>query len=292
MRFRGRRDVFRLDARTKSDSGVSMAAATVALGTSPEVLQPTSEQEAVEAFADGSDVTVLGGGTIVVPDLTYGYRAPKRVLMLARAGLSGIRRDGTRVTLGATTPVQDLVDLPAPIGPCAANVADLEIRSQGTVAGNLCAGRGLDAPRGDLQSALIAVGATIRSAGVGGERSEPAEDFLAGGEDRLVLDISFEEPAAGAFAALDRAHTHDYTALAVSAARVADGSIRVAASGVAGPAVRLASAEAKADDPGAAGEAALKDVTFEDDALASAWYREKTLPVLVRRALSQLQEAT
>jgi aerobic carbon-monoxide dehydrogenase medium subunit len=256
------------------------------------VLQPTSEQEAIEAFGDGSDVTVLGGGTIVVPDLTYGYLAPKRVLMLGRAGLSGIRRDGTRVTLGATTPVQDLVDLPAPIGPCAANVADLEIRSQGTVAGNLCAGKGHDAPRGDLQSAFIAVGATVRFAGAGGERSEAVEDFLAGGDSRLVLDISFDEPAAGAFAALDRAHTHDYTALAVSAARVADGSIRLAASGVAGSAVRLTSAEAKADDAEAAGEAALGDVTFADDALASAWYREKTLPVLVRRALSQLQEAT
>ena len=30
--------------------------------------------------------------------------------------------------------------------------------------------------------------------------------------------------------------------------------------------------------------------TFADDALASAWYRERTLPVLVRRALTQLQE--
>jgi CO/xanthine dehydrogenase FAD-binding subunit len=32
-------------------------------------------------------------------------------------------------------------------------------------------------------------------------------------------------------------------------------------------------------------------VTFADDALASAWYREKTLPVLVRRALTKLKES-
>ena len=40
----------------------------------------------------------------------------------------------------------------------------------------------------------------------------------------------------------------------------------------------------------AAGEAALSDVTPEDDALASAWYRRKILPVLVRRALTELEE--
>ena len=269
-----------------------MAAATTAIDTAPEVLQPTSEQKAIEAFGDGADVTVLGGGTIVVPDITYGYLKPTRVLMLAKAGLAGISKEGSRTTIGATTPVQDLVELPAPIGPCAANVADVEIRSQGTLGGNLCAGQGHDAPRGDLQAALIAVGATVRSTGAGGERTEPVEDFLAGRDRRLVLDVSFEEPQTGAYAPLDRTHTHDYTALAVAAARTAGGETRLAATGVAGPATRLAAAEDKADDPEAAGAAALEGLTFADDALASAWYREKTLPVLVRRALTQLQEAS
>jgi len=30
---------------------------------------------------------------------------------------------------------------------------------------------------------------------------------------------------------------------------------------------------------------------MHDDALASAWYREQTLPVLVRRALTRLEES-
>ena len=33
-------------------------------------------------------------------------------------------------------------------------------------------------------------------------------------------------------------------------------------------------------------------MTFADDALASAWYREQTLPVLVRRVLTQLEESS
>jgi CO/xanthine dehydrogenase FAD-binding subunit len=263
-----------------------MAIASPALNEATEVRRPASEDEAITAFGDGRDVLVVGGGTIVVPELTYGRLRPARALMLTDAGLAGISREGSRVTIGATTPVQDLVDLPAPIGPCAGNVADLEIRLQGTVGGNLCARGSEDAPRGDLQGAFLAVGASVRSAGAGGVSEEPLEDFLARRDARLVLAVAYEEPAAGAFAALDRPHTHDYTALAVSGARAADGTICLAATGAGPHGLRLSAAE------GGAADAALEDVEPEDDALASAWYRRKVLPVLVRRVLTQLREAT
>jgi aerobic carbon-monoxide dehydrogenase medium subunit len=258
--------------------------------TASEVLIPTSADEAVSAFGDGAGVTVIGGGTIVMPEITYGRLQPTKAILLGRAGLAGVRRHGSTVTIGAATPVTELSGMPAPLGPCAANVADVEIRGQATVGGNLCAGQGPDAPRGDLQAPLLALGATVRSAGAGGERTEPLEAFFASAESRLLLDVTYEE-APGAWVCLDRPHTHDYTSLAVAAVRAADGSIRIAASGVAGKASRLPSAEAAASDPDAAGKAAVADVTFEDDALASAWYRERTLPVLVRRALTQLKEA-
>ncbi|MDQ3086220.1 MAG: FAD binding domain-containing protein [Actinomycetota bacterium] len=268
-----------------------MAIATVALGAGAEVLHPDSEEEAIAAFGDGVKMTILAGGTIVVPEMTYGYLKPQRVLMLGGAGLTGVARDGSRTTIGAMTSVQDLVELAAPLGPCAANVADREIRAQATVGGNLCAPVGRDAPRGDLQAAFLALDAQVRSAGAGGERTDSVEEFLADKDGRLVLDISFEEPSAGGFARLDRPHTHDYSALTVCVARTSEAAVRIAVAGVDGPAVRLPSAEAKADDPAAAGDAAVQDVTFADDALASAWYRERTLPVLIRRALSELQEA-
>ena len=267
-----------------------MAVASVASGTATEILMPGSEDEAIAAFGDGADVVVVGGGTIVVPDMTYRRLRPTKALMLGRAGLSGIEKDGSRVTIGAMTPVQELTGMTAPLGPCAANVADLEIRSQATVGGNLCAGEGYEAPRGDLQGAFLALGATARSAANGEVNEEPLEDFLGQGQ-RLLLSVSFDEPAAGAFAGLDRPHTHDYTALAVSGARAADGTLRLAATGTGSWGVRLPSAEAAAGDPAAAGEAALQDVSPQDDALASAWYRAKVLPVLVRRVLTDLQES-
>jgi aerobic carbon-monoxide dehydrogenase medium subunit len=263
-----------------------MAGAGVASDAATEVLMPGSEDEAIAAFGDGAEVVVVGGGTIVLPDLTYRRLRPTKALMLGHAGLSGVTTDGSRVTIGAMTPVQELVEMGAPLGPCAANVADMEIRSQGTVGGNLCAGDGYEAPRGDLQGALLALGATARSASGGEVTEEPLEDFLAKRADRLLLSVSFDEPAAGAFAGLDRPHTHDYTALAVSGARGADGTIRLAATGAGTHGQRLHSAE------GGDADAALDDVAPHDDALASAWYRTKVLPVLVRRVLSDLEESS
>ena len=75
-----------------------MGTATVARGAETEVLSPVSEDEAIAAFGDGSGVTVLAGGTIVVPDMTYGYLKPERVLMFGGAGLAGIARDGSRAS--------------------------------------------------------------------------------------------------------------------------------------------------------------------------------------------------
>jgi len=257
-----------------------------------EVLIPSSPAEAVELFGDGAGTTVIGGGTVVVPEITHGRLDPSRVLMLARAGLGGVSSEGETVTIGAAASIESLLDLGVDaLAACARNVADIEIRGQATLGGNLCVGGSSEAPRGDLQGCLLALGARVRSSGADGERSEPLEDFLANRGGRLVLDVSFERPAASAYAALEYPHTHEYTVLAVSGARAASGETRLAATGVAGPGSRLPSAEAKASDPEAAGGAAVSDVSFADDALASAWYREQTLPVLVRRVLTQLQES-
>jgi CO/xanthine dehydrogenase FAD-binding subunit len=259
-----------------------------------EVLFPTSAEEAIAQFGDGGDVTVLGGGTIVMPELTYGRLAPSKVVSLARAGLDTLETDGTSVTIGAALPIARLAELAddvTALAQCALNVADYEIRRQGTVGGNICAGAGHDAPRGDLQGPLLALEAQARSVGSAGEATESLEEFLAHRDGRLLLDLTFEKPAASAFAAIDYPHTHEYTVLAVTGARTAGGETRLAATGVAGYGTRLTGAERATDDPQKAGAAAVGDVTLGDDALASAWYREQTLPVLVRRVLAELQEA-
>ena len=105
-----------------------------------QVIAPTSRAEAVDAFGDGSGVTVLGGGTILMPELNYGRLRPERVLLLQNAGLSRNRAqrrlsDDRRDDDGGRARARRR----EPLGTAARNVADHEIRAQATLGGNLCA---------------------------------------------------------------------------------------------------------------------------------------------------------
>jgi CO/xanthine dehydrogenase FAD-binding subunit len=245
------------------------------------VVIPRSRDEAVAAFGSGQGVTVLGGGTILMPELTSGRIRPDRVLLLGRAGLDQIREEGAELVVGAGVRVAALLDAPEPLAAAARRVGDPEIRNQATIGGNLCAPPGLDYPRGDLQAPLIALGATVSSAGAGGERTEPVADFLSGDRSsRLALELRIPTGRRGASAVVRRPHAHSYTILAVVGSSAPDGSdVRLAVSGAGAHATRI-------EDP----ESPTAGLTFADDALASAWYRQKMLPVLVARVLSQLKE--
>jgi carbon-monoxide dehydrogenase medium subunit len=256
----------------------------------PELLRPTSPAEATAAFGDGADVTVLAGGTILLPELTNGRLRPARVLLLGRAGLSGIDNANGVVRIGAATPVAELEEAPEPLSTAAKHVADREIRAVGTIGGNLCASPGDAAPRGDLQAPLLALGARVTSVGAGGERSEDVEAFLDSGSGRLVLSIDVPGGQPFGYARLDRPHTHHYTMLAVTAVRGTEG-VRVAASGVGPRARRLHGVESALAGGASAADAAARaaeGLELPTDALASAWYREQMLPLLVQRALGQL----
>ncbi len=241
-----------------------------------EVVVPASPEEAVSAFGEGVDLTVIAGGTIVMPDLMARRVRPTRALLLTRAGLAGVERAAGKVTIGAATPLAALEDGDEPLATAARHVADPEIRGQATVGGNLCSTSSADAPRGDLQAPLIVLGASVRSAGPGGERTEPVEEFITDGAGRLVLDVSYEEaPRKTAYAAATRPHSHHYTILAVAAAE-RDGEVRLAATGLGPRAVSL-----DPDNP-------LAGIDPPDDAVASGWYRAHVLPKLVERALADL----
>jgi CO/xanthine dehydrogenase FAD-binding subunit len=256
----------------------------------PELLTPTSPAEAAAAFGDGEGVTVMGGGTILLPELTYGSLRPSRVLLLGRAGLNGVDNSNGVVRIGAGTPVGELQDAPEPLATAARHVADQEIRAVATIGGNLCAAAGQSAPRGDLQAPLLALGARITSAGAGGEQTEDVEAFLESGSGRLVLSIDVPGGQPFGYARLDRPHTHHYTMLAVTAVKASEG-VRVAASGVGARSMRLRGVEAALAAGATAADAAAhaaEGLDLPTDALASAWYRAQMLPLLVQRALGQL----
>jgi aerobic carbon-monoxide dehydrogenase medium subunit len=257
-----------------------------------EVLVPTSPEEAASAFGDGDGVTVLAGGTIVMPEIKFGRMRPQRTLYLGRAGLDRIERANGAYRIGAMTRVSALVDgAPEPLATFAAHVGDYEVRGQATVGGNLCAPPSESVARGDLQAPLLALNARVRSAGAGGERIDSIDDFLSVGPGgRLVVAIEVDEPKRAGAAAVRRPHAHAYTILAVAVAETADG-VRVAVAGAGPRAVRATSVEQALAGGAAAEEAAqeaLSDVEPRDDALASGAYRREVLAGLVGRALSNV----
>jgi aerobic carbon-monoxide dehydrogenase medium subunit len=253
-----------------------------------EALMPTNAAEAAGLFGDGSDVTVFGGGTILLPEIAAGRLRPGRALMLHRAGLDTLDAGGDVIRIGAMTTIAALVegtdDL---LTRFAEHVGDREVRQTATVGGNLCASTGIGMQRGDLGAPLIALGARVRSTGTGGERNEPVEDFLSGDRSgRLVLSIEYDRPSGkSASEMMRRRHAHSY-AVANVAVCATNGDLRVGISGVGPLAVRARSVE-RSRDP----DDVLKDVEPVGDALASADYRRKLLPLLVRRALDQLESA-
>jgi len=254
-----------------------------------ELLVPTSAAEAASLFGDGDGITVFGGGTILLPEITAGRLTPARAMMLHRSGLDRITVESDHVTIGAATPVSALIDLPdAPLAGFAVHLADWEVRAAATIGGNLCAPPGRESQRGDLGAPLIALGARVRSTGRGGERIEPVEDFLAADdrEARLVLEVEYDRaPRRSGSSGMRRRHAHSYLVAAVAATTLDDGSdLRLAVAGAGATAVRCRSVEASRDP-----QAVLDDVDPVDDAVASAAYRRSVLPVLVRQALERLE---
>jgi CO/xanthine dehydrogenase FAD-binding subunit len=253
-----------------------------------EVLIPTSSKEAAKLFGEGKGVTVFGGGTILLPEIASGRLNPARALLLHRSGLDSLKAGKKVVRVGAMVTVGALIDATDDlVTRFAAEIGDGEVRCTATVGGNLCATPGIGAQRGDLGAPLIAVGARVRSTGKGGERTEPVEDFLAGERaGRLVLEIEYDRPSGKTAAEMmRRRHAHSYAVVNVAAAE-ANGELRIGISGVGPVAVRSRAVEKSrnADD-------VLKDVEPVSDALASADYRRKMLPLLMRRALDQLESA-
>jgi CO/xanthine dehydrogenase FAD-binding subunit len=255
-----------------------------------EVLVPTSADEAASLYGDGEGITVFAGGTILLPEIAAGRLRPGRALMLHRSGLDRLRVDDGRVVIGAMVPVAALTESDDEVlAEFARHVADGEVRRGATVGGNICATPGAELQRGDLGAPLIALGARVRSVGTGGERTEPLEDFLAGDRDgRLVLELQYDRfPRRSGTSGLRRRHAHSYAIAGVAACTREDGSeLRVALSGVAPTAIRSRAVEA-----GRNPAAVLEDVQPVDDAVATAAYRRKVLPLLVREALDRLESA-
>ena len=269
---------------------------------------PRSIAEALDLLREhGDDVVVMTGGTLVMSAINGGQLFPRRLMSLKRAGIDQLRAENGRFEIGAAVTASRLAsetDLPL-LTQAAAGLGGPALRNQATIGGNLFA----HAPYGDLGVALMALDAEVELTRKEGARTVPLADFFANGAaarrpDELVTALRVPRPSGEtAWVRLGRrqAATAPVATAAVVIERDADGRCTAAriALGAAGSApMRAREAEAALvgqplDESTieAAAQAAAIGCEPPTDALASSWYRQQMIPVVVRRALSQIAAA-
>jgi aerobic carbon-monoxide dehydrogenase medium subunit len=147
--------------------------------------RPGSVEEASRVLADlGDDAAAFCGGTELLLAMKLGLATYEHLVDLKRVdGLRGITAgSGGVLHIGAATTHHEL-ETSASLRDCypemsvmISQVANLRVRSVGTLGGNLC----FADPHSDPASFLIAMGATLECQRGGEVRRIPAAEFLTG----------------------------------------------------------------------------------------------------------------
>ena len=279
---------------------------------------PTSIGEAAELLQRG-DVTVLAGGTDLMPQSHAGKAAFKRTLMNIRRirELQGVAQVDGEIRIGALTTITELMEndlirrhLPVLVD-AADHFASVQIRNAGTVGGNVCNA----SPAGDMLIPLLVLDARVelvsKPNGAMRSRTLPLAEFFTGpGRTRrepneLLAAVRMPVPDPDFRAAFIKFGTRpalDISAVslavagvrrdnALTAARVAFGA--VAPTPIRGKRTEAALEGRRLNDAAIAeaAEAAAAEVTPISDVRASAWYRRELIRNLTERALRHVADA-
>lgn len=263
--------------------------------------RPAGLAELLDLLAAERDrVTLLAGGQSLLPALkARSVRADLVVDIGGLAELAYVRAEGGQLAVGATTRHRELAEDPVVaarlplLRAAAAEIADPQIRHQGTIGGSLAHAD----PAADLAAAGIALDASVVLAGGSGRRTVALRDFALGPgrtvrrPTELVVEVRFPVPPEGTPWSYQKFHRDALQWTVAGVAALGGDRPAVALSGLA-PTVRRAAAveAALASGAGAAEAAALvgRDVDPADDVHASAEYRRHLAQVLVRRALTEI----
>lgn len=278
-----------------------------------DVLTPASIAEASRMAADlGDDARFIAGGTALILALRQRMLAPTHLISLsALSTLRGIDFDENRglrigaLSLHSEVAANPLVRHHAPmLAATAAQLANPQVRNQGTIGGNLCYAD----PATDPPTCLLALDARVRLVSQHGVRELPLSEFIvdyyttALAADELVQDILVPPPpvdAAGSYHRFLRTAAEHRPMVSVAAWVRRDGAACKEARLAVGAATpvpgRMARVEAclsgrtvTANIVAEAAALAAADLTPIDDLRGSADYRRAMVRVQVQRALAQL----
>ncbi|CAN5156298.1 xanthine dehydrogenase family protein subunit M [soil metagenome] len=273
-----------------------------------DYVRVSSVDEAVQALGSAEDAKLLAGGHSLLPLMKLRLAYPETLVDIGRVEeMRGIRDDGDRLVIGASTTHHDVVTSDLVRQHCGvlsdvtAKVGDPQVRHRGTHGGSLAHG---DAAS-DMPGMALALDARLTIAGPGGRRTVEASDFFidyletAVGEDEVLVEVSWPKLAAGTrwnYQKFTRV-TQGWAIVGALAVVTANGSISEARVGltnmgsvpVRASAVEQALAGVATDDSGAiaaAAEQAAEGNSAPTDLNADPAYREHLARVLTRRAVT------
>jgi len=201
-----------------------------------ELLEPKNLSEACSLLAEHKEkAKIVAGGQGLLPLLKHRQIVPKYLINIKNLlGLEYIDDGGSSLRIGALSTnraveISFLVKQRHPmLSELEQVVGDIQTRNWGTLVGNLCAA----SPTSDPAPALIALGATLKSVSVRGEREVPLEEFYvdylktALEPDEIVteIDIPDSPPYTGEAYHKERVRMTDSPIASVAAAISLDGS--------------------------------------------------------------------
>ncbi len=272
----------------------------------------SSVEEAVRLLASNPDAKILAGGHSLLPAMKLRLATPSALIDIGRiAGLRGIRvnSDGS-IVIGALTTYHDLMDSAElrqgyPIIAETANVVgDPQVRARGTLGGSLAHAD----PAADFPAVMLALGASVKAVGTGGERVIPIDDLFVGllttslAADEIITEIHLPAVGGRRLGMAYEKHAHPasgYAVVGVAAVIELDGgtarSVRIGVTGAPEHAMRATAAEnalagkaLNAESIASAAQVATEGLgELNGDVYASPEYRAHLVRVLTRRALTR-----
>jgi carbon-monoxide dehydrogenase medium subunit len=274
---------------------------------------PRTLSEAIQLLSELKDARVMAGGTDLIVDIKQGLVEVRDIVSIQEIEeLKGIKKEGTKVRIGASVSPQDLqssslikAHFPA-LAEAAGSMASPQVRSLATVGGNIVSA----VPSADLPPILIAADASVELRCSRSSRKIPLSEFFTGPretvcrKEELLVSIRIPLPPPNTGISYKKFTLREANALSVAsvASRLTlkDGKIKKSAIVLGAvaptPVLALKASEflqVKNPSPEVFEEAAA--IAKEEgkpisDIRGSAWYRKELIQALTRRSLSEAFE--
>ncbi len=284
-----------------------------------QYVAPSSLEQAAEYLQRSGEVTILAGGTDLMPQSQGGRLKIKRTLMNIHhiPELKGIAIDGGALRIGALATITEIMQndlvrkhFPILVEACDHFASD-QIRNAATLGGNVCNA----SPAGDMLVPLLVLDAEVELAskpnGSLMRRRMPLSGFFAGpgktrrGPAELLAGLRIALPGANHYARFFKFGTRpalDISTISIGIAGILNkgalSDVRVAFGAVAPVPMRAPrteqALEGKRLDPAtieAIAGVARDEVTPIDDVRATAWYRKELIHNITKRMLSNVAQA-